>query len=286
MKFSASLFPLVSCCIIASSGAAGDGDATTGEAKASEQHEQLRKLQPQSCAEGSSSLVGSGWVQLVALRALVEFSTHICFDEDSGVAVGEFFDSANEDTHVTYHVHCAAQDDKGGIYFGTEIDYMSKAVLKTLASPPRAGNTTGRKLAKGSKASKSSKVCGCDTCGTDLTELVDLCPEDPGYPGTESCCTCGGRKLQEDTKTTLQHANGEAKKNRELSSNTPQGTLALLYFGTNGDGNEGKSTNSFGLHLFANFDHSCESFAEQMKNFSMDEDIAPFNSGGFSIHQF
>ena len=120
MKFSASLL-FVSCCFIAgSSAAARDSDATTGETKASERHEQLRKLQPQSCAKSSSSLVGNGWVPLVALRASVEFSAHICFDEDSGVAVGEFFDSASEEAHVTYHVHCAARDNKGGIYFGTD----------------------------------------------------------------------------------------------------------------------------------------------------------------------
>ena len=137
MKFSASLLFVYCCIIIAgSSAAARDSDATTGETKASERHEQLRKLQPQSCAKSSSSLVGNGWVPLVALRASVEFSAHICFDEDSGVAVGEFFDSASEEAHVTYHVHCAARDNKGGIYFGTEIDYMSKKVIEDSASPP------------------------------------------------------------------------------------------------------------------------------------------------------
>ena len=301
MKFSASLFLLASCCIIAGSGAARD--ATTGETKASERHAQLRKLQPQSCAKGSSSLVGNGSVRLVKLHATVEFSAHICFDEDSGVAVGEFFDSASEDTHVTYHVHCDARDDTGGIYFGTEIDHMSEAVLEGLASPTRDESTTGRKLAKvksekgtrspkATKSPKSSKACGCDACPNidckSFSPQVDDCivPKCPPDTGTIDCCLCGGRKLQEDTGMMLQHANGEAKKNRELSSNTPQGTLALLYFGTNGEGKEGKTTDMFGLHLFADFDLSCESFAEEMKDFNMDEDIAHFKSGGFSIHHF
>ena len=298
MKFSAFLL-FVSCFIIAgSSAAAPDGDATTeecSEPKASERHEHLRKLQPQSCAKGSSSLVGNGQVPLVALRASVEFSAHICFDDDSGVAVGDFFDSSSEDWYVTYHVHCAARDNKGGIYFGAEVDYMSKKLMADAANPPRDDMTTERKLAKGgtsksTKAPKSTKSpkgasCGCDACNA-VDNDIPLCKGDDGFPGIVSCCDCTKRKLQEDTGIVIQHANGEAKKNRELSSNSPQGTLALLYFGTNGEGKEGKTTDTFGLHLFADFDHSCESFAEQMKDFNMDEDIEPFQSGGFSIHRF
>ena len=317
MKLSISLSLLVSqCCIAIAAGTGASATATAegepAKAKASELHAQLRQLQPQSCAGGSSSLTGSGRVRLVSLGASPEFSAHVCFDETTGVAVGEFLISTLEDAHATYHVHCAARDETtGGIFLGTELDTWVQpkgdaekveVVVEDAASPDDdATATTGRKLAKKSgksgkntrspkapKSPKSSKAtCGCDLCASqdNVGGTVPLCEGDAGYPGTRPCCDCVTRRLEEETGNAVRTAEGNARKNREAGGDAaPQGTLAFLYFGGSTNGGDDGAIPEFGLRLFADFDHSCATFREQMKDFGMEEDIAPFESGSFSIH--
>ena len=257
------------------------------EQPASDKHARIRELQPQSCAKGYSSFVGSGVVPIKSLNADLEYSAHVCFDESTGVALGEFFDSPphNEASHVTYHVHCAARGSKGGIFFGAEIDYMSESVQRALSSDNlldaseteeerelKAKKNKASKKPKQDKSKKSKKSpdlpeCSCETC-----------PDHLNCTGNKPlCCTCNGRELQENLEVQIQHANGEAKKKREQGE-SPQGTLAIIYFGNTSSGKE-----EFGLRLFTNYDHSCKSFASQVKDIDMNADIGPFVSGDFSI---
>ena len=295
MKLSARLFLLSSSVVAASL-----------EQPASDRHAQIRKLQRQSCAEGYSSFVGSGVVPLVSLKSTVKYSAHVCFDESSGFAVGEFFDSAKsgfEDVHVTYHVHCAARDGKGGIFFGAELDYMSEAVAKVrvLSSSSSgdldASDTEERDLkskkvkgkktkeekttkAEKDKATKAEKKAEPSLAPSSQPSSQPIASSQPSSQPSKECGIFNGRRLQDKLGVKFSHANGEARKKRELGE-SPQGTLAILYFGSTSDNNEEKEV--FGFRLFADYDHSCESFANQMKDIDMDDDLGPFVSGDFSI---